>query len=56
MSGGDQQFYQFQYVEDFNSTQHQKPTFKNAMTLTFTMDYDPSLPWYNDLIAADQAG
>lgn len=56
MSGGDQQFYQYQYVEDKNGRQHQKPTFKNAMTLTFTLDYDPALPWYADLITADQAG
>lgn len=56
MSGGDQQFYQFQYVEDVNGRQRQKPTFKNAMTLTFTLDYDPTLAWYAALIAADAAG
>lgn len=56
LSGGEQQFFQYQYVEDVNNRQRQKPTYKNAMVLTLTMDYDPTLPWYDDLIAADQAG
>jgi hypothetical protein len=56
MSGGEQQFYQFQYVEDKSGRQRQKPTYKNAMVLTLTMDYDPTLGWYDDLITVDQAG
>jgi hypothetical protein len=55
MAGGDQQFFQWQYVEDKSGRQRQKPTFKNAMTLTMTMDYDPTLAWYTALIAADAA-
>lgn len=53
MSGGDQQFFEFQYVEDSSSRQRSKPTFKNAMNYTITLDYDPDLPWYKDLIALD---
>lgn len=52
-SGGEQNFTQFQYLEDPNSRQRQKPTFKSAMSLTFSMDYDPALPWYDAAIAAD---
>lgn len=54
-SGGDQNFMQFQYLEDPNSRQRQKPTFKNAMGLTFSMDFDPALAWYSAAIAADNA-
>lgn len=54
-SGGEQNFMQFQYLEDPNSRQRQKPTFKAAMGLTFSMDYDPALPWYQAAIDADAA-
>jgi len=53
-SGGEQQFYNWTYLED--GRQRQRPTFKNARTLTLTMDYDPSLAWHAALLAADQAG
>lgn len=53
-SGGEQNFMQYQYLEDLNSRQRQKPTFKSAMSLTFSMDFDPALPWYNAAIAADE--
>lgn len=53
MSGGEQQYYQWQYVEDRSSRQRQKPTYKNAMSLAVVMDYDPSLPWYETLIDLD---
>lgn len=56
MSGGEQQFYQYQYVEDENGRQLQKPTFKNAIVLTIPMDYDPKKAWYNALIEADRKG
>ena len=54
ITGGEQQYYQYQYVEDPNSRQLQKPTFKSPVVLTFTMDYDQSKPWYSELIAADR--
>lgn len=53
-SGGEQQFAQWVYLED--GVQRQRPTFKNAKSLQLTLDYDPSLPWYTALIAADEAG
>lgn len=54
MGGGDQQFFNYQYVEDPTSRQRQKPTFKNAMTMTVSLDYDPAKPWYAALIEADR--
>lgn len=56
MSGGEQNNFTFQYVEDKNSRQRSKPTFKNAMELAITLDYDRTLPWYNALIEADRRG
>jgi hypothetical protein len=53
-SGGEQQFFNWQYVEDQSSRQRSKPTFKNAMTTTITLDYDPDLPWYAALVEADR--
>jgi hypothetical protein len=53
-SGGEQQFYQWTYLED--GRQRQRPTFKNARSMTLQMDYDPSLAWHAALLAADQLG
>lgn len=55
VSGGEQQYFDYQYVEDPTSRQRQKPTFKNATTLTLSLDYDPDKAWYSALIAADLA-
>lgn len=50
-SGGEQQFYQWQYLEE--DAQRQRPTFKNARSMTITADYDPLLPWHQPLLDAD---
>lgn len=47
-AGGEQQFYQWVYLED--GRQRQRPTFTNARSLTLTMDYDPSLAWHQALL------
>ena len=52
---GDQQFYQWQYAEDASGQQLQRPTYKNAKTLTLKLDYDPALAWYDALDKADEA-
>ncbi|VFR31891.1 phage-related conserved hypothetical protein [plant metagenome] len=52
-TGGEQQFYQWRYVEDRSGRQRQRPTFKNAKTITITLDYDPALAWYDALRDAD---
>jgi hypothetical protein len=52
-NGGEQQFYQWVYLED--GRQRQRPTFKNARSLTLTMDYDADLSWHAALLAADLA-
>lgn len=54
MDGGDQQYFQYQYVEDQGGRQRQKPTFKNAMSMRVVLDYDPSLPWYAALKEVDR--
>lgn len=53
-SGGEQQFYQWVYLED--GRQRQRPTFKNARALTLTLDYDPDLSWHTALLNADELG
>lgn len=52
-TGGEQQFFQWRYVEDRSSRQRQRPTFKNAKVITLTLDYDPALAWYAALREAD---
>lgn len=54
-SGGDQQFYQWQYAEDVSGQQQQRPTFKNAKSLKLTLDFDDALAWYDALKDADEA-
>lgn len=54
-SGGEQQFFTWQYLEDRSSRQRQRPTFKNAKSITVTLDYDPALSWYAALANADAA-
>lgn len=45
-SGGEQQFWTGQFLEDKSGRQVSVPTFKNAKTLTLPLYYDPALPWY----------
>jgi hypothetical protein len=47
-AGGEQQFYQWVYLED--GRQRQRPTFTNARSMTLTMDYDPALAWHQALL------
>lgn len=53
-SGGEQQFFQWVYLDDPSGQQFQRPTRKSARTMTLNMDYDPDLPWYQSLIKLDQ--
>lgn len=54
LSGGEQQFYTYQNVEDPSSRQRQDPTYKNPMVLKVMLAYDPALPWYNTLVELDR--
>jgi hypothetical protein len=54
VAGGEQQYFQWAYLED--GQQRQRPTFKNARSMTMTMDFDDSLPWHTALLNADRAG
>lgn len=46
-SGGEQQFWTGQLLEDPLGRQISMPTFKNAKTLTIPLYYDPNEPWYD---------
>ena len=52
-TGGEQQYFTYTYIEDPSRAQRKKPTFKNAKSFEMTLDYDPAMPWYNQLIALD---
>lgn len=53
-SGGEQQFWTGQFLEDRSGRQIQVPTFKNAKTLTLPLYFDPALPWYAAAVEADR--
>ena len=52
-SGGEQNYTERQYVEDATGTQVRFPTYKSAYGFELRMDYDPALPWFAALVAAD---
>lgn len=54
-SGGDQQYFTWQYLEDKSGRQRQRKTFKNAKVINITLDYDPALAWYNALSKLDDS-
>lgn len=53
-SGGDTNNFTWAYVDDKSPRQRSKPTDKNPLILTFTMDYDPTLPWHDALVKLDK--
>lgn len=53
-SGGEQQYYNGQYLEDRTRSQFQIPTVRNAKSIAIPLDYDDKLPWYAALKAADR--
>ncbi len=53
-SGGEQQYFTYNYVDDESNVQLQKPTFKNPRQMTLTLDYDPNKPWFTRLEDADR--
>lgn len=56
LEGGEQNYFEYQYVEDEGGRQRKKPTFKSASAITFVLDYDPDLPWYEEMIELDRLG
>jgi hypothetical protein len=56
LEGGEQNYFEFQYVEDEGGRQRKKPTFKSASAMTLVLDYDPDLAWYEALIEIDRVG
>lgn len=55
MSGGDTEFFEFQYVEDAGGRKRKVPVAKSAMDMTIMLDYDPDLPWFDALVELDRA-
>lgn len=53
-SGGDQNFYEYQEIDDPSSRTRRIPTNKSAQGWTMTMNYDPDLAWYERLIELDR--
>lgn len=53
--GGDQNYFNWRYVEDTDNRQRSRPTFKNATVFNFIMDYDAAKAWYTKLQQLDQA-
>lgn len=53
-SGGDTNSFNYAYVEDRSTRQRSKPTDKNPLVLTFTLDRDPTLPWFDALSKLDR--
>lgn len=54
-SGGDTNDFKWGYIDDRSSRQRSKPTDKNPLSLTFTMDYDADLPWFDELVKLDRS-
>lgn len=48
-SGGDTNQFTWGYIDDSSPRQRSKPTDQNPLVLTFVMDYDPDLPWPDEL-------
>ena len=53
-TGGEQQYFNWVYIDDPSGQQFQRPTRKSARTMTLNMDYDPELPWYQKMISLDE--
>lgn len=51
--GGEQQFFEYQYVEDRSRRQRRAPTFKSATTLQLMIDYDTSLAQFQEMVDLD---
>lgn len=54
-SGGDTNQFTWGYIDDSGARQRTRPTDKNAITITFTLDRDPTLPWFAALKKLDKA-
>lgn len=54
LDGGEQQFFNFQYVEDSGGRERRKPTSKSATGMKMTLDHDPDLAWYDALVELDR--
>lgn len=54
-SGGDTNQFTYGYIDDSGNRQRTKPTDKNAIVITFTLDRDITLPWFAALKKLDKS-
>lgn len=54
MDGGEQDYFEFQYVEDASSKKRRVPTSKSPDGMSIVLDYDPNLVWYDAMIELDR--
>ena len=54
-SGGDTNFFNWSYVEDSSTRQRTRPTDKNPINITFTLDRDSTKPWFAALRVLDKS-
>ncbi len=54
MDGGEQDFFEYQYVEDASSKKRRVPTSKSPDGMSIMLDYDPDLAWYAAMIELDR--
>lgn len=52
--GGDQQFFQYQFLESYS--QRQIPTVRSPQSINMALGDDQSLPWYDVIVAAAEGG
>lgn len=53
-SGGDSNTFTWGYIDDRSVRQRSKPTDQNPLVLTFVLDYDSSIPWFDALEAVSK--
>lgn len=54
VEGGEQNYFDYQYVEDRTNRQRRKPTYKSAMGYNIVLDEDSDLPWFEVLKDMDR--
>ena len=52
--GGEQNYFNYQYVAGPSRRERRKPANKSAPGYTVVLDYDPNLPWYDSCIELDR--
>lgn len=54
LSGGDQNYTDYRFLDDQSNRQRRMPTFKSAMGYELELGYDPDAPWHAALLEMDR--